>query len=215
MTAYAGGYRYTIVYNGELYNSSELRTELEAVGYLFETASDTEVLLKCYIQYGADCAKKLNGIFAFAVDDERRGCCCLCRDRFGVKPLFYSVTGGRLVFGSEIKALFEYPGINPVIDRQGLCEVFGLGPARTAGIGVFRGVFEVKPGTCAVFDREGLHTHPYFELESYEHPDSYEETVRHVRDLVEDTVTRQLVSDVPLCTFLSGGLDSSVITALV
>ena len=214
MTAYAGGYRYTIVYNGELYNSGELRRELEAVGYLFETHSDTEVLLKCYIQYGEKCPQKLNGIFAFAVDDERRGCCFLCRDRFGVKPLFYSVSGGRLVFGSEIKALFQYPGINPVADRQALCEVFGLGPARTAGGGVFRNIFELKPGCSAVYDRDGLHEKPYFELESYEHSDSYEDTVKQVRYLVEDAVTRQLVSDVPLCTFLSGGLDSSIVTAL-
>ncbi|HEX3016307.1 MAG TPA: asparagine synthase (glutamine-hydrolyzing) [Caproicibacter sp.] len=214
MTAYSGGYRCTIVYNGELYNSSELRRELEAAGYLFETNSDTEVLLKCYMHYGSDCAKKLNGIFAFAVDDEKRGCCYLCRDRFGVKPLFYSVTNGRLVFGSEIKALFEYPGINPVIDRQGLCEVFGLGPARTTGVGVFKNINEIKPGEFAVYDKDGLHLHTYFKLESYEHPDSYEETVKHVRYLVEDAVTRQLVSDVPLCTFLSGGLDSSVVTAL-
>ena len=119
------------------------------------------------------------------------------------------------MFGSEIKALFEYPGVTPVLDRQGLCEVFGLGPARTAGVGVFHGINEIKPGECAVLsDRDGFHTHTYFKLESYEHPDSYEETVKHVRDLVEDAVTRQLVSDVPLCTFLSGGLDSSVVTAL-
>lgn len=214
MTAYAGGYRYTVVYNGELYNSSELRRELEAAGYLFDTNSDTEVLLKCYMQFGSGCVKKLNGIFAFAVDDERHNCCFLCRDRFGVKPLFYTLTGGRLVFGSEIKALFEYPGVNPVLDREGLCEVIGVGPARTAGVGVFQGIHELKPGCCARFDRSGLHTAPYYRLESYQHSDSYEETVRQVRYLVEDAVTRQLISDVPLCTFLSGGLDSSVITAL-
>ena len=214
MTAYAGGYRYTVVYNGELYNSGELRRELEAAGYLFETSCDTEVLLKCYIQYGPACAEKLNGIFAFAVDDERRGCCFLCRDRFGVKPLFYTLRDGRLVFASEIKALFEYPGVDPVLDRQGLCEVFGLGPARTSGVGVFRGISEVRPGCYALFSRDGLRRGRYFRLQSYEHPDSYEDTVRHVHDLVQDAVTRQLVSDVPLCTFLSGGLDSSVITAL-
>lgn len=214
MTAYYGGYRYTIVYNGELYNSSELRRELEAIGYLFETSSDTEVLLKCYVQYGDNCPKKLNGIFSFAIDDEKRKCCFLCRDRFGVKPLFYSIAGVRLVFASEIKALFEYPGINPVLDRQGLCEVLGIGPARTAGIGVFKNISEIKPGYFAVYNKDGFTTKPYYQLESYEHPDSYEDTVRHVRYLVEDAVTRQLVSDVPLCTFLSGGLDSSVVTAL-
>ena len=214
MTAVADGLHYTIVYNGELYNSEELRAELKALGHTFETRSDTEVLLKCYIEFGFTCAEKLNGIFAFAVDDEKRHCCYLCRDRFGVKPLFYSMENGRLVFASEIKSLFEYPGINPVIDRQGLCEVFGIGPARTAGIGVFKNILDVRPGYFAVFDSQGFETYPYFELKSYEHPDSYEDSVKKVRYLVEDAVTRQLVSDVPLCTFLSGGLDSSIITAL-
>ena len=214
MTRTENGFGCTIVYNGELYNSGELRDELKALGHTFQTKSDTEVLLKCYMQFGFECVEKLNGIFAFAIDDERRGCCFLCRDRFGVKPLFYSIENGRLVFGSEIKALFEYPGINPVIDRQGLCEVFGLGPARTAGIGVFKDIFEIKPGYLAVFDKDGFETEPYFQLKSYEHPDSYEDTVKQVRYLLEDAVTRQLVSDVPLCTLLSGGLDSSIITAL-
>lgn len=214
MTAYSGGYRYTIVYNGELYNGDELRRELESVGYVFETTSDTEILLKCYIHYGSECPKKLNGIFAFAIDDERRNRCFLCRDRFGVKPLFYSVSGDRLVFGSEVKALLQYPGINPVLDRQGLCEVLGIGPARTAGTGIFKDICEIKPGFLAIYDRDGFSARPYFQLRSYEHPDSYEDTVKQVRYLVEDAVTRQLVSDVPLCTFLSGGLDSSVITSI-
>lgn len=214
MSRTADGYTYTISYNGELYNTGELRSELESLGYEFKTTSDTEVLLNCYIQYGEKCAERLNGIYAFAVDDERRQRCFLCRDRFGVKPLFYTRAGDRLVFGSEIKALFEYPGINPVLDRESLCEVFGLGPARTAGNGVYKNIFELKPAHCGIFDRDGFQTYPYFELTSYEHTESYEDTVRHVRDLLEDTVTRQLISDVPLCTFLSGGLDSSVISAL-
>ena len=214
MSAVQDGFLYTLVYNGELYNTGELRDELKALGHRFETKSDTEVLLKSYIQYGPGCAEKLNGIFAFAVDDQRRGRCFLCRDRFGVKPLFYALTQGRLVFASEMKALFEYPGLSPAVDREGLCEVFGLGPARTSGVGVFKGVHEIRPGCRAVFDRDGLRQEAYFKLESYRHPDSYEDTVKHVRELMEDIVARQLVSDVPLCTLLSGGLDSSVITAL-
>lgn len=214
MTRIQDGYRYTITYNGELYNTDELRKELTLLGCRFSTHSDTEVLLNCYIQFGPFCAEKLNGIFAFAIDDERRGCTFLCRDRFGIKPLFYSTVNGRLVFGSEIKALFEYPGLNPVLNKESLCEVFGLGPARTAGLGVFKDIREIKPGYSAVFNREGLRAYPYFELESHEHPHSYEETVLRVRELLQDTVSRQLISDVPLCTFLSGGLDSSIISAL-
>ena len=214
MTSVIDGLHYTIVYNGELYNTDELRNELTDLGYRFETKSDTEVLLKCYIEYGFDCPKKLNGIFAFAVDDERRSCCYMCRDRFGIKPLFYSIENERLVFASEIKALFEYPGINPIIDRQGLCEIFGLGPARTSGVGVFKDLSELKPGYFAVFDKNGFSSNQYYKLKSYKHPHSYEESVKNVKYLVEDAVTRQLISDVPLCTFLSGGLDSSIITSI-
>ncbi len=214
MSRVQDGCRYTITYNGELYNADELRRELELLGCRFESHSDTEVLLNCYMQFGPFCSEKLNGIFAFAVDDERRGCTFLCRDRFGVKPLFYTSVNGRLVFASEIKALFEYPGVNPALGREGLCEIFGLGPARTAGNGVFKNILELRPGYSAVFDRDGLRTYPYFKLESHEHEESYENTVAHVRGLLQDTVERQLVSDVPLCTFLSGGLDSSVITSL-
>ena len=107
MTAYREGYRYTIVYNGELYNSAELRRELEAAGFFFKTDSDTEVLLKCYMHLWPDCARNLNGIFAFAIDDEKRNCCFLCRDRFGVKPLFYTISGGRLVFRFRNQGAFR------------------------------------------------------------------------------------------------------------
>lgn len=214
MSAIQDGHTYTIAYNGELYNAPELRETLRSLGYTFETTCDTEVLLKAYIHYGEQVAEQLNGIYAFAVDDEARGIVYLCRDRFGVKPLFYTQVENRLVFGSEIKALFRYPGITPVIGRQGLCEVLGLGPMRTAGCGVFENIYELLPGYCAIFDRNGLHTRAYYTLKSYEHTDSFEKTVETVRGLLEDIIARQTASDVPLCTFLSGGLDSSVVTAL-
>lgn len=214
MTRRVNGCVYTITYNGELYNAQQVREELLSEGYEFTTHSDTEVLLYAYIHYGDNCADRLNGIFAFAVNDRRRDCCFLCRDRFGVKPLFYTQTAGRLVFGSEIKALLAYPGIEPRLERDGLCEVFGLGPARTPGHGVFSGISELPPGWCAVFDADGLHTWRYWALESCEHEDDYEKTVSAVHELLFDSVRRQLVSDIPLCTFLSGGLDSSIITAI-
>lgn len=214
MTRILDGYRYTIIYNGELYNAAELKYELQGMGAVFQTQCDTEVLLQAYLHFGPGCAEKLNGIYAFAVDDGYRNQTFLCRDRFGVKPLFYTEVNGRLVFASEIKALFEYPGVSAVLDREGLCEVFGLGPARTPGAGVFRGIRELLPGNYGIFSREGFHTVPYFRLQTYEHTASYLETVHHVRELLEDIVARQMQSDVPLCTFLSGGLDSSVVTAL-
>lgn len=209
-----GGLTYTIAYNGEVYNAPELRETLAARGFAFETNCDTEVVLKSYICFGPSCAEKLNGIFAFAVDDPKERRLFLCRDRFGVKPLFYTLKNGRAVFASEIKGLFEYPGVEPVLGRTGLCEVFGVGPARTPGCGVFENIREVLPGHWAVFDREGFREEPYFRLAAKPFTDSYETAVSTVRELLEDIVERQLVSDVPLCTFLSGGLDSSVITAL-
>ena len=214
MTVRRDGAEFTIAYNGEIYNAPELRSELEAQGYVFETNCDTEVVLNAYLCFGEDCAEKLNGIFAFAVDDVPRQRTFLCRDRFGVKPLFYTIQGDRLAFASEIKALFEFPGVNPVLDKNGICEIFGLGPARTPGCGVFEGISELKPGHTAVFDREGFRDRRYFDLQAAPHEDDYDTTVRQVRELLLDTVERQMISDVPLCTFLSGGLDSSVVTAI-
>lgn len=214
MTVRKDGGEFTIAYNGEIYNAGELRSELESRGYSFETNCDTEVVLNAYLCYGEDCAQHLNGIFAFAVDDGPGGRTYLCRDRFGVKPLFYTLRGPRLAFGSEIKALFEFPGVNPVLGAEGICEIFGLGPARTPGCGVFEGISEMKPGHWAVFDRDGFRDHQYFDLEAAPHTDDYETTVEKVRELLLDTVERQLISDAPLCTFLSGGLDSSVVTAI-
>lgn len=214
MTVHRDGGEFTIAYNGELYNAPELRNDLQSRGYSFQTSCDTEVVLNAYLCYGEECAEHLNGIFAFAVDDVPRGRTFLCRDRFGVKPLFYALREGRLAFGSELKALFEFPGVNPVLGPQGVCEIFGLGPARTPGCGVFEGISELRPGFTAVFDRDGFRDRQYFDLRAYPHTDDYQTTVQNVRELLVDTVERQLVSDVPLCTFLSGGLDSSVVTAI-
>ncbi|WP_322173411.1 asparagine synthase (glutamine-hydrolyzing) [Acutalibacter caecimuris] len=214
MTVRRDGRECTIAYNGELYNAPELRADLESRGYEFLTDCDTEVVLNAYLCYGENCPEKLNGIFAFAVDDGINGRTFLCRDRFGVKPLFYAFLNDRLAFSSEIKGLFEFPGINPVLGREGLCEIFGLGPARTPGHGVFEGIHELLPGHWAAYDREGWREHRYFDLTALPHTQTYQETVRTVSDLLIDTVQRQMIADVPLCTFLSGGLDSSVVTAI-
>lgn len=208
------GRQATIAYNGELYNAPELRRDLEALGFSFSTRCDTEVALAAYLAWGLDCPRRFNGIFALAVDDPAAGRAFLCRDPFGVKPLFYTLREGRLVFASEIKALFEYPGVRPVVGKEGLREIFGLGPARTPGCGVFEGIRELKPGHLAVFDRQGFRELAYFDLEAQPLELSYQQAVERVRDLLTDAVRRQLKSDVPLCTFLSGGLDSSLVTAI-
>lgn len=208
------GYEFVITYNGELYNSEELRRSLLRRGYELTTNSDTELVLYSYIHYGASCAEHLNGIFAFAIYDSMRQRVFLCRDRAGVKPLFYYAADDTFVFASQIKTLFKYPGIEPVIDREGLCELFGMSPARTPGCGVFKGVHELKPGHCMTVGRCGIFEGAYWQLLSGEHTDSYEDTIEKVRYLTTDAIKRQLVSDVPIATFLSGGLDSSFITAV-
>ena len=214
MTRISEGYEFTICYNGELYNTAQLRSELERYGYWFKTNSDTEVLLYAYIHYGADCLKKLNGIFAFAIYDSMRHCVMLARDRFGVKPLFWAKTDDTVVFASEIKSIFKYPGIKPELDHNGLCELLAISPARTEGSGVFYGINEVKPAHFMIICGGEIKEKPYWELKSGEHTDSYEDTIEKVRELVTDSIKRQLVSDVPIATFLSGGLDSSIITAV-
>ena len=205
---------YAIVYNGEIYNTDELVPELARRGFHFQTTCDTEVILYAYMAYGADFVTKLNGIFAFAIWDGQRQQLLLYRDRAGIKPNFYTIQNGGLVFASEPKALFCHPDAKPEITVEGLREVLAIGPARTPGIGVFRGIGEVKPGHFMIYSRDGLREIPYWDVETKEHTDSYEQTVEKVSFLVRDAITRQMVSDVPVCTFLSGGIDSSIVTAV-
>lgn len=212
MSAMKDGNLYTIVYNGQLYNTKELRSELEENGFTFDSYSDTEVLLKSYIFWKYDVVKKLNGIFSFAIWDSKKNELFLARDHFGVKPLFYTIYNNTIVFASEIKALFKYPGIEAKLDEQSIAELFGIGPARTAGLGIFKNIYEIKPAHFGIFNESGLHIERYWKLESKVHTDSLGKTCDNVRFLLEDSISRQLVSDVPLCTFLSGGLDSSIIT---
>ena len=214
MTRRRGERVFTIVYNGELYNTLELRRELEARGHRFLTRnSDTEALLTAYMEWGPSCVERFNGIFAFAIWSETDQILFLARDRLGVKPLFYTQRGNAFIFGSELKALLAHPAVPPEVDAEGLAEIFVMGPSRTPGHGVFRGVAELRPGYCLMYDRKGIHTRRYWSLVSLEHEDDLDTTVARVRELFQDTVERQLVADVPVCTLLSGGIDSSAITA--
>lgn len=203
---------YVIVYNGQIYNTKELTKELKKNDFEIKTHSDTEVLLKSYILYGKDVVNYLNGIFAFAILDTNKKEVFLARDHFGVKPLFYTNVNNTLVFASEIKALFQYPGVERVLDSQGISELFGIGPAHTPGTTIFKNIHELKPAHFAIFNESGLHIKRYWKLKSKKHLDSFEETCDKLKYLLKDSITRQLVSDMPLCTFLSGGLDSSIIT---
>ncbi|KEO83838.1 asparagine synthase (glutamine-hydrolyzing) [Tumebacillus flagellatus] len=213
MSRVQGDHTYTLVYNGELYNTEDIRRDLLARGYTFQGHSDTEVLLTSYIEWGPSCVDRFNGIFAFAVWDPKEQTLFIARDRLGVKPLFYAERGAGLLFASELKALLAHPAVEPVVDAEGLAEVFAIGPAKTPGHGVFQGVHELKPGHFLQFNRNGLKITHYWKLESFRHEDDFDTTVANVRALLQDAVERQLVSDVPICTFLSGGLDSSMISA--
>lgn len=210
----AGDNTYVIIYNGELYNTSEIRDMLKERGYEFKSCSDTEVLLTAYIEWGEDCVKHFNGIFAFGIWDENHQKLFIARDPLGVKPLFYTQKGSSFIFGSEIKALLAHPYIKPQIDSEGILEIFGLGPARSPGTGVFKGIYEVLPAYCMSFVEGRLRKREYWKLESKNHTDDLRTTADKLRELFIDTVERQLVSDVPVCTFLSGGLDSSAISAV-
>ncbi|QWC24885.1 asparagine synthase (glutamine-hydrolyzing) [Bacillus haikouensis] len=208
------GHMYTICYNGELYNTEDLRAVLRGKGYTFNGHSDTEVLLISYIEWREECVNHLNGIFAFSVWDSQKEHVFIGRDRMGVKPLFYSEKDGGFLFGSEIKALLAHPDVKPEVAHGGLSEVLGLGPSRTPGEGVFNGVKELRPAHAMTFSKDGLKIWRYWNVKSEKHADSFADTVSNVRFLLSDAIKRQLVSDVPLCSFLSGGVDSSAITAI-
>lgn len=209
-----GGRRLALVYNGELYNTAELRALLEARGHKFSTNTDTEAVLRAYAEWGADCLSRMNGIFAFAVWDEAARSLFIARDRIGVKPFYYTLYNGALYFASEIKGLLSC-GVPAELDAEGVREIMLLGPAIPCGSGVFKGVFELKPAECAVYDEHGLRKHIYWDYGCEGGTsESFDEVKEHVRSLVTDAITRQTVSDVPLCTFLSGGLDSSLISSV-
>ena len=209
-----GGETYTLCYNGELYNTQELRAELEKLGHLFQGHSDTEVLLHAYAQWGEESLERFNGIFAFAVWESSRQRLFLARDRIGVKPLFYAERGQGIVFASEIKTCLCCPVVKPELDAQGAYQLLLLGPGRIPGSGVFRGVRELEPGWCGFFENGRLSARQYWKLRDRVHEDPLEQTCERVRALVTDAIRRQMVSDVPIGTFLSGGLDSSIISAV-
>ncbi|MBH8605145.1 asparagine synthase (glutamine-hydrolyzing) [Thermoactinomyces sp. CICC 10522] len=203
-----------LTYNGEIYNFRELREELETLGHTFQTKSDTEVLLHAYLEWGEDCIRRLNGIFAFAIWDERTQKLFLGRDHLGVKPLFYAQRDGMVLFASELKALLAHPEIRPEVDADGLAEIFALGPMRTPGVGVFRGIKEVRAGHAVSITEEQTRVTQYWQLKSKPFTDDVETAIDYIRHLLEDTVKRQLISDMPVVSMLSGGLDSSGLTAI-
>lgn len=205
---------YTIVYNGELYNTNELKKLLESLGHVFAGYSDTEVVLRAYAQWSDSCLDKFNGIFAFAVWESKRKRLFVARDRMGVKPFFYTLHSDGFIFASEIKTILTYPAVKAELGVDGVAQLLLLGPGRIPGSGVFKNICELEPGCCGYFYHNKWTWKRYWKFLDREHTDSFEDTAEIVRFLVTDSIKRQMVSDVPIGTFLSGGLDSSLISAV-
>ncbi|MGV9298250.1 MULTISPECIES: asparagine synthase (glutamine-hydrolyzing) [Amycolatopsis] len=201
-----------MVYSGEAYNFSELREELTKLGHRWETDSDTEVVLHGYLQWGTEVVDHLNGMYAFAIWDERDQKLVMIRDRMGIKPFYYYPTRDGVLFGSEPKAILANPLARKVVDADGLRELMGF--TKRPGWSLWKGMYEVDPATVVTVTREGINTRTYWKLDAKQHTDDQETTVARVRELMTDIVHRQLVADVPRCVLLSGGLDSSAVTGL-
>ena len=215
MSKIHNGKTYTIVYNGEIYNTENIKNDLMNFGYEFETYSDTEVVLTSYIHYKEKCLKHLNGIFAFSIFDEERKCVFMARDHLGVKPLFYSIKNDYLIFSSEIKGMLKHPLINRFIDEQGLLELLSLGPSRSLGGGIFKDVKEVPPAHYLYFSNDKIFMEKYWDLEAREYTLDLNDTVSELSFILENIVVNQMVSDRKILGFLSGGIDSSLICSIM
>lgn len=214
MTCEYNGQKYVIVYNGELYNTEEIRTVLTKLGHSFTSKCDTEVVLHAFVQWGEDALQVLNGIFAFGVWMPAQKKLFLARDRMGVKPLFYKLHEGGLLFASEIKTILAYPTVEAQLDAFGAAQILMFGPGRIPGCGVFKDILELEPGCCGWYEEGRWSWKRYWKLCDRVHEETFDDTVDHVRYLVTDAIKRQMVSDVPIGCFLSGGLDSSLISSV-
>ncbi len=206
--------KYTITYNGELYNMEEVKKELINMGFSFKTTSDTEVVLVSYIVYQEKCLEKLNGIFSFAIYSQNDNLLFLARDRLGIKPLFYTISNNTFIFASEIKSILKHPNVKARIGERELVELIGLGPAHNPGNTYFKDIYELKAGYYATYSGINFNTYCYWDLKTESCEDDIYTAISKTKELVTDSLKRQLISDVPVCTMLSGGLDSSILTAL-
>lgn len=207
------GKNYTLMYDGFISNLPELRTALQLAHVVTDGLTQEELLLCAFLQYGSAFVKKLNGAFAIALYDERNNQMYLFRDPLGLRPLFYTIQEQVLVFASEPKSLFQYPGVEPVVDINGLNELLAMGPAHTPGQTIYRDIFELRPGHMLSFRKGKLYTERYHQFVIREHTDSYEDTLEHIQELLDHSVTTCAPANAPSASLLSGGLDSSVISA--
>ena len=208
------GKNYVIVYNGTLFNTNELIDDLITKGYTFSTKCDEELIVTSYVEYGVNSIFNFNGVFSFAIYDLNKNQIFFGRDRLGVKPLFYSKTKSSFVFSSEIKGILAHKDIKAILDRNGIKELFGIGPSHTPGITYFKNIFEIKPGHCGILKDFKLTTYKYWDLETKENNDTENEVIEKIHELLIDATKKQLVSDTKICSMLSGGLDSSILTKI-
>ena len=206
--------QYIIVYNGECYNTDDLKNDLSEKGYEFKTTCDTEVVLKMYAHYKEKCLDLIEGIFSFAIYDTNEKTLFLARDPMGVKPLFYTFVDNIFLFASEMKTLFAHPEVLPILDEHGIHQIAYLGPGRIEGSGVFKNIYELKGGEYGIYSKDGFHIHSYFELSNSKHKDDYPTTIQKVKEMIADSIEKQLISDKRLGCLLSGGLDSSIIVSI-
>lgn len=207
--------RYIIVYDGMIYNYDELKSELINKGFSICSSSDEELLIKLYILFGEKMLDRINGVFAFCIWCPESEKLFVARDRLGIKPFFYSVINKNFIFASEIKGILCNSEVKPVIDSKSIFEIMFIGPGRTLGYGVFKNIYELKPGCYGYFTKDGFEKKCYWKLSAHEHKDNFSQTVENVRELMIDSVKRQLKSDKPVCSMLSGGLDSSIVTSII
>ncbi|MBT8182304.1 MAG: asparagine synthase (glutamine-hydrolyzing) [Eudoraea sp.] len=207
-----------IVFNGEVYNYIELREELEKKGHVFSTHSDTEVIVHLYQEYGSNFLSKLNGQFAIAIWDKNKEELFLARDRVGIRPLYYTQVGNTLVFGSEIKALMEFPGLDLQLSPRALSQFYNFWTALTPET-AFEGIKELSPGSYMICNSQGLHLKKYWDLPLFS-PDEYKykhikEGMEAFEEVFEDAIKLRLRADVPVAAYLSGGIDSSITTSFI
>lgn len=203
---------YTIIYNGELYNTNKIKELLLEKGHDFQTKSDTEVLLKGYIEYKEKILDMIEGIYAFLIYDGEK--VFMARDPFGVKPLFYTTVDNTFLFASEIKALLKHDKVKPIINKESLQELLALGPSKTPGSGIFKDIYELRPAHYLIHKNGNTTIKRYWNIVEKECTDTFSESVIKVKNLLTKSIKSQMVSDIPIATLLSGGVDSSIITAV-
>ena len=208
------GEHYVISFDGTIYNRQDIARELQSEGYELNGKNDAELVLRGFLCWKEKVLNRLNGVFSFAIFMEKKGEVFLARDRIGVKPLFYKLHENGLIFASEIKTILTYPTVHGQLDAYGAAEILLLGPGKTPGSGIFKDIHEIKPGFYGIFCKGNLKLHRYWWLRDRVHRDSFDETIENVRYLVTDAVRLQTNNAPTVGTMLSGGLDSSIVSAL-